>query len=715
MKVFLSAVSGQFKSCRDALASDLRAIGCEVKVQEDFQQGGGSLIAQIESYVAQCNRVIAIVGDAYGADASSDAIPPGKPQRSYTQWVYFFAIGERLRGSSATAKDVYVYFASESYLDQHRVIHSENEKHRQQSFVEFIKKSGKHRGNFDNLDQLCRRVLRDGWQLFGRPNIPRPPLQLPNRALAGKLFGRAALLKQLVERLKNRENIDIWGPAGMGKTALAAEAIAQVLGNASDSLTNSPFPDGVVVLDLYRLKFVSPDPAWHHLANSFDATVPTTQSARERAIQACQGRRALVIVEGAEEAVDGSRLKELLSVLPQQTVRLVLTRNKAQVSTAKPFNVEAELEQNDALALLRELWQDGRDEAVVDLIYQRFGGHPLALTWAGSQLNAAEESPKAFVQALNAATLPALSEPGYEKHTLTWLFQRSVSHLTPEARIVLAAAGLLAQQAFPLTVAESVLPDSSELQAREALKQLVRYGLLRVNVATDERWEFTHALTHQFAHATPDLSLLLPLGSWAIMQFEQGVDAAKTGGDFAPLGQALAHSAALLGADRHADILEPLAQTLRYRGDVTLTALGRLDLVRAANAADRAWLLSANAEKSTTVSWQRELSVSYNKLGDVAVAGGDLVAARQAYEQSLLIRERLAESDPSNSGWQRDLVVSHAKMGDLLVKLNRYDDARATFKKAEGISERLTTLDSSNAIWRNDMALIKARIEKLIS
>jgi hypothetical protein len=33
MKIFLSAVSGQFKACRDQLASDLRAVGAEVVVQ----------------------------------------------------------------------------------------------------------------------------------------------------------------------------------------------------------------------------------------------------------------------------------------------------------------------------------------------------------------------------------------------------------------------------------------------------------------------------------------------------------------------------------------------------------------------------------------------------------------------------------------------------------------------------------------------------------
>jgi hypothetical protein len=40
MKIFLSAVSDQFRDCRDALRSDLSAVGAEVVVQDDFQQHG---------------------------------------------------------------------------------------------------------------------------------------------------------------------------------------------------------------------------------------------------------------------------------------------------------------------------------------------------------------------------------------------------------------------------------------------------------------------------------------------------------------------------------------------------------------------------------------------------------------------------------------------------------------------------------------------------
>src|SRR5271165_804222 len=52
MKIFLSAVSGHFKTCREALRSDLSAVGAQVVAQEDFQQHGASLPEKIERYIA---------------------------------------------------------------------------------------------------------------------------------------------------------------------------------------------------------------------------------------------------------------------------------------------------------------------------------------------------------------------------------------------------------------------------------------------------------------------------------------------------------------------------------------------------------------------------------------------------------------------------------------------------------------------------------------
>jgi len=46
-------------------------------------------------------------------------------------------------------------------------------------------------------------------------------------------------------------------------------------------------------------------------------------------------------------------------------------------------------------------------------------------------------------------------------------------------------------------------------------------------------------------------------------------------------------------------------------------------------------------------------------------AQGDLATALTSYRASLAIRERLAKADPGNAGWQRDLSVSHERIGDV--------------------------------------------------
>ena len=55
---------------------------------------------------------------------------------------------------------------------------------------------------------------------------------------------------------------------------------------------------------------------------------------------------------------------------------------------------------------------------------------------------------------------------------------------------------------------------------------------------------------------------------------------------------------------------------------------------------------------SGNAGWQRDLSVSHNKIGDVQQAQGDLAAALASYQASLAIAERLAKADPGNAGWQ---------------------------------------------------------------
>ena len=103
-------------------------------------------------------------------------------------------------------------------------------------------------------------------------------------------------------------------------------------------------------------------------------------------------------------------------------------------------------------------------------------------------------------------------------------------------------------------------------------------------------------------------------------------------------------------------------------------------------------LLAANPDST---SLQRDLSVSYNKVGDVQVAQGDLAGALKSYRDSLAIRERLAQSDPGNARWQRDLSVSYEKVGDVQMAqgdlagaLKSYRDGLAISRAAGAIRSR---------------------------
>jgi hypothetical protein len=222
MKIFLSGVSSQFKACRDALRSDLSAVGATVVVQEDFRQHGASLLEKLERYIASCDRVIALVGDAYGFEAEEPARPLGGPRRSYTQWEYFFAMGERLDGSRQAPKDTFLYLGSPEFLAMHSVSQSDDAAQLQQEFIKELVRSGKDRNQFGLLHELRALVLRDGFRLQRREPQAR---KLPYTSL-GRLFkGREHILVELQERLEQNPGhaLVICGQAGVGKTRLTIE------------------------------------------------------------------------------------------------------------------------------------------------------------------------------------------------------------------------------------------------------------------------------------------------------------------------------------------------------------------------------------------------------------------------------------------------------------------------------------------------------------
>jgi tetratricopeptide (TPR) repeat protein len=108
--------------------------------------------------------------------------------------------------------------------------------------------------------------------------------------------------------------------------------------------------------------------------------------------------------------------------------------------------------------------------------------------------------------------------------------------------------------------------------------------------------------------------------------------------------------------------------------------------------------------------WQRDLSVSHNKIGDVQRDQGDLAAALSSYLASLAIRDRLLAADPGNAGCQRDLSVSHNKIGDVQRDQGDLASALSSYRASLAIRERLAAADPGNAGWQRDLAISHAKL-----
>ncbi len=98
--------------------------------------------------------------------------------------------------------------------------------------------------------------------------------------------------------------------------------------------------------------------------------------------------------------------------------------------------------------------------------------------------------------------------------------------------------------------------------------------------------------------------------------------------------------------------------------------------------------------------WQRDLSVSHDRIGDVLRAQGNLPAALDAFNASLAIAERLAKADPGNAGWQADLAASHGRIGQLYVAMERPADALRTLTAGRAIMAPLVAASPDLVLWQ---------------
>ena len=111
--------------------------------------------------------------------------------------------------------------------------------------------------------------------------------------------------------------------------------------------------------------------------------------------------------------------------------------------------------------------------------------------------------------------------------------------------------------------------------------------------------------------------------------------------------------------------------------------------------------------------WQRGLSVSHNKIGDVQSAQGNLKDALESFKASLAIRERLAAADPGNAGWQRDLAVSHGRVALVQSQIGDTGEALEGLRQGRAIVANLRDRAPELAVLSSDLAWFDSRIAEL--
>jgi tetratricopeptide (TPR) repeat protein len=120
----------------------------------------------------------------------------------------------------------------------------------------------------------------------------------------------------------------------------------------------------------------------------------------------------------------------------------------------------------------------------------------------------------------------------------------------------------------------------------------------------------------------------------------------------------------------------------------------------------------AEADPSN-LGFQRDLSVVYERLGDLARVVGDAAAAVHNYNEGLEIRQRLARAEPGNLDFQYGLIVSYIKLGDLAIESGKTAKARVWVMQGLEIAQQLVQADPGNVDFQRSLSISYERLGDL--
>jgi predicted ATPase/class 3 adenylate cyclase len=594
----------------------------------------------------------------------------------------------------------------------------------------------------ENLDGLTFRDLGDHrlkdltgpqrlYQLCGDGLVDEFP---PPRTIEGRvtnlpaqptpLVGRDAELEAVRTLLldENTRMVTLTGPGGTGKTRLALQVAADLVGE---------FPDGVYGVLLAPIS--DPDLVPIELARMLGVEESSSLSVTEALKGELRNRRVLIVFDNFEHVGAAAELLAALLGACQRLKMLVTSREPLRIAAERQFPVPplglpasagvktaAEAAQSDAVMLFVERARALRPDfeltdataPIVAEICERLDGLPLAIELAAAWTKVLP--PASLLRRLeNRLELPAARgrEVPARQSTLRQAIAWSYDLLGEEERRLHPRLSVF-MGGFTLETAERVA-GAGELDVLEGIASLVDRSLLREaeEAGGEPRFSMLETIREfareQLAQAVEE-DQLLNRHALEFAQFAEEADAGLRGDDQllwferleaehdnlrAALDSSLAagnaetalrlggalgwfwytHGHGMEGCNRLTELLaatEGAPEELRAR---PLYALGVLvdqrgEPQRAAELVERS--LASFREQDD----RERVGAALNSLGSIKRALGDLDAARSLLEESLAIRRQLGDEARAAS--------SLGNLGILAFERGDLDDAESRFLEA---------------------------------
>jgi hypothetical protein len=290
--------------------------------------------------------------------------------------------------------------------------------------------------------------------------VPRswPILQIP--PVPGRFVGRQLALAQAVEAVHQKRSLEVYAPAGTGKSVFVRQLAHQA------EITTS-HPDGI----LYLTQLEPFADVLHRVGEMFYHLYPDSYLPDAEWQQALQDVHALVIVNAPNCRVDS--IQALQQLLPESTL-IVASHHRRSVALGEDWQSIGldRLSWDDCLQLVEQIQEQALsavDQAIVKALWQRFDGAVVRLVQL-AELAKQGQMPWSQWQVWLANAAPKDDPSAY-------LVEQLVATLSTPQRWILGllcaleGVSLRSTQIAGITGPQDPLP---------SLQGLVRLGLVRV-------------------------------------------------------------------------------------------------------------------------------------------------------------------------------------------------------------------------------------------